>query len=142
MIYADLATVFAILVQNLTLSFLTLLAGRLILGLVVGINSVVIPKYIYSVSPVFMAGSVGSLHQLFTLVGVTIGFAMSFAVTGTGQAWRVLLGLPAITCLGRMYLLNYAYTYDIPAHRLKDAIVRKLEDYYYRVLQYNADEDD
>ena len=56
MIYLDIAAIFSIFIQNCALSFIPLLAGRLILGVVIGINSIVIPKYIYSVCPLSMTG--------------------------------------------------------------------------------------
>lgn len=80
MVLMDIMTILAILIQDISLAFWCLLLGRLVLGFAVGINSGLVPQYIYSVTPTALAGSVGSLHQVFLMVGVAFGYTLGFLI--------------------------------------------------------------
>lgn len=109
MVIIDIITIMAILVQDIKLGFWTLLLGRLVLGFIVGINSGLVPQYIYSVTPTALAGSVGSLHQVLLMVGVALGYTLGFLIdpnnVGDATNWRILISFPIITCLIRSILL-------------------------------------
>lgn len=51
MVIMDVLTILFIIIQDIGLSFLPLFIGRLFLGFIVGINSGLVPQYIYSVTP-------------------------------------------------------------------------------------------
>lgn len=137
MVLMDVLTILSILIQDISLTLAPLLIGRLFLGFIVGINSGLVPQYIYSVTPTELAGSVGSLHQVFLMVGVAIGYCFGFIISpdlATDQVrWRILLSFPILTCFIRSFFLLLVVPYEIPSHRMKDKEIKRLEKYYYKI---------
>ena len=130
MVFLDIATILSILIQDISLTFWPLLIGRLLLGFIVGVNSGLVPQYIYSVTPTALAGSIGSLHQVFIMVGVAMGYTLGFLIdpqnTSDELNWRILISFPILTSACRAILLVTLLPYAIPAHRTKDKAVQRL----------------
>jgi SP family galactose:H+ symporter-like MFS transporter len=88
-------------------SFGTLLVGRVIVGLGIGLASTTVPVYISEVSPPKARGWQVSLFQLAITVGILVAYLVDYAFAGSG-AWRWMLGLAAvpglILGLGMLYL--------------------------------------
>lgn len=130
MVILDIATILSILIQDISLTFVPLLLGRLILGFIVGLNSGLVPQYIYSVTPTALAGSIGSLHQVFIMVGVAMGYTLGFLIdplnTEDPINWRILISFPILTSAIRATLLLTLLPYAIPSHRTKDKAVKRL----------------
>ena len=124
MVVMDVLTILSIIIQDISLSLAPLLIGRLFLGFIVGINSGLVPQYIYSVTPTELAGSVGSLHQVFLMVGVAVAYCFGFIINPTlvtdSIRWRIVLSLPILTCMVRSFFLLLVVPYEIPSHRMKD----------------------
>jgi hypothetical protein len=51
MIWLDLAAILSLAIQCINLSFFPLFVGRLMIGVIVGFNHGLVPKYIYAVTP-------------------------------------------------------------------------------------------
>jgi predicted MFS family arabinose efflux permease len=51
MIILDIISILSILIQCISLNFMPLFIGRLLIGIIVGFNSGLVPKYIYGVCP-------------------------------------------------------------------------------------------
>jgi sugar porter (SP) family MFS transporter len=88
-------------------SFQSLLTGRFITGLGVGIVSMAVPLYIAEMSPPEHRGALVSLNQLCVTIGILIAYLVSFSYSGEG-AWRSMFGfafLPiAIQFLGLFFI--------------------------------------
>lgn len=69
-----------------------LLAGRLVVGIAIGISSVVSPLYISEVAPADVRGALVSLYQFAITVGILAAFLIDYALAGDG-AWRLMLGI-------------------------------------------------
>ncbi|HLB52163.1 MAG TPA: sugar porter family MFS transporter [Chlamydiales bacterium] len=67
----------------------SLLVGRFIAGLGVGIASVVVPLYIAEIAPPEKRGILGSLNQLFIGIGILIAYLVSFSYLEEG-GWRTM----------------------------------------------------
>jgi MFS family permease len=80
MIFLDLAAILSMFIQDYHLSFVPLFTGRFILGIIIGINSGLIPQYILAITPKTLIGSVGCLHQAMLTVGITFGYGLGFTV--------------------------------------------------------------
>lgn len=110
MIVMDMLSIIGMIIQDFHLSFWCLFIGRLILGFTVGINSGLVPQYIYSVTPTALAGSIGSLHQVFIMVGVASGYTLGYLINPNNINdqinWRILLSFPILTCSIRSIALS------------------------------------
>ncbi len=51
MVILDLCAILSIMIQCLSLSFTPLFFGRIMVGMIIGLNSGLIPRYIFGVTP-------------------------------------------------------------------------------------------
>ncbi len=51
MVLLDLCAILSIMVQCIDLSFFPLFLGRILVGMIIGLNSGIIPRYIFGVTP-------------------------------------------------------------------------------------------
>ena len=66
---------------SLEIKYLTIL--RFLIGITIGISSVIVPIYLTSIAPMQIKGRLGSLNQLFLTVGIAIAYAMGLLMKGT-----------------------------------------------------------
>lgn len=82
-----------------------LVAARILIGLGVGLSSMVVPMYAAEVTPARHRGAVVSLFQLAITVGILAGYAVPLALHGASSwaaSWQAMLGggiLIALACL-------------------------------------------
>ena len=78
--------------------FIVLVIGRFVVGLGVGLASLLVPLFITEISPKEIRGSIGVLNQLFITVGILAAFIVNFAFAKTpvNYNWRVMFGLAII----------------------------------------------
>ncbi|MDR6335951.1 SP family galactose:H+ symporter-like MFS transporter [Xanthobacter flavus] len=84
-----------------------LVAARILIGLGVGLSSMVVPMYAAEVTPARHRGAVVSLFQLAVTIGILLGYAVPLALTGHAT-WAQMLGggvLIAGACAGAVLLL-------------------------------------
>ncbi|MCZ3366429.1 MULTISPECIES: sugar porter family MFS transporter [Methanobacterium] len=103
------ATIFGIgaIFTALTPEVYALIAGRIVVGIAIGIASFIAPLYIAEVAPVSIRGALVSLNQLAITVGIVISYLVDFAFAPSG-GWRWMLGLavvPSIILGIGMYLM-------------------------------------
>jgi sugar porter (SP) family MFS transporter len=72
-----------------------LVGSRFVIGLGVGIASVVVPLYLTELAPKHLRGGLTSLMQLLVTVGILLAYVTDYALSGAG-AWRWMLGLGAV----------------------------------------------
>lgn len=91
------AVVFAVgaLVAALAPSAAVLVAGRIVLGLAVGLASVIVPLYIAEMSPPEIRGLLVALNQLMITVGILLSYVVGYAFAGA-ENWRAMLGLAVV----------------------------------------------
>lgn len=80
MVLLDICAIFSILIQCINLSFMPLFCGRIIVGMIIGLNSGIMPRYIFGVTPKQMAGSLAFLTQVLFTIGVTLGYLLGFII--------------------------------------------------------------
>jgi sugar porter (SP) family MFS transporter len=88
-------------------SIRSLIAGRIIVGLGIGLASGTVPVYISEVSAPEDRGWQVSLFQLAITIGIVLAYLVDYALAPT-HAWRLMLGLavvPAIVFGGGMWFL-------------------------------------
>ena len=82
----------------LTPDVYALIAGRIVVGIAIGIASFIAPLYIAEVAPVNIRGALVSLNQLAITVGIVISYLVDFAFAPSG-GWRWMLGLAVVPSL-------------------------------------------
>ncbi len=79
----------------LTPDVYTLIAGRIGVGVAIGMASFIAPLYIAEVAPVNIRGALVSLNQLAITVGIVVSYLVDFYFAATG-GWRWMLGLAVV----------------------------------------------
>ena len=73
----------------------SLIAGRVVLGLAIGVASFTAPLYLAEVAPEYIRGAMVSLYQLMITIGILVAFLSDTAFSYGGN-WRWMLGVIAI----------------------------------------------
>jgi SP family galactose:H+ symporter-like MFS transporter len=100
-ILAAIVFVWGAIGTALTPTITWLILGRIVVGIAIGMASIVAPLYISELSPSRIRGSLVSLNQLAITIGIIISYLVDYALADV-QGWRYMLGLAAIpaTILG------------------------------------------
>src|ERR1039457_3895305 len=85
------ATVFGIFAVLTGLANTTplFLIGRFMVGVAVGVTSMITPLYIAEISPPAIRGALVQLNQLMISVGVAVAYAVAWLLSDTGN-WRMM----------------------------------------------------
>lgn len=74
----------------------TLILFRLLAGIAVGADSVIGPMYISEMAPAETRGRLVSFQQFAVVIGILIAYAADYLLLDLEQAWRWMLGVPAL----------------------------------------------
>ncbi|XP_042425080.1 probable plastidic glucose transporter 1 [Zingiber officinale] len=89
-----------------------MLWGRFLVGLGIGANTVLVPLYISEVSPTKYRGSLGSLCQIGTCLGIIASLALGIPSESDSHWWRVLF---YIACTpGLILILGMQFAVESP----------------------------
>lgn len=94
----------------LTPEVYSLIVGRIVVGIAIGMASFIAPLYIAEVAPYNIRGALVSLNQLAITVGIVVSYLVDFAFAPSG-GWRWMLGLavvPSIVLGVGMYFMPYS----------------------------------
>jgi sugar porter (SP) family MFS transporter len=86
--------VFAVL-QGIAPSIAVLDSARFLLGVAIGISTVVAPVYIAESAPARIRGALIVGYQVATVVGIMVAYFVAWALAGGGH-WRWMLGISAV----------------------------------------------
>lgn len=73
-----------------------LLVGRFLVGLAIGVASMLTPLYLAEIAPASDRGAIVSLNQLCITVGILVSYLVGFALASFPHGWRWMLGLGAL----------------------------------------------
>ena len=73
-----------------------LLLGRFLVGLAIGVASMLTPLYLAEISPARDRGAIVSLNQLCITGGILVSYLVGFALAGASGGWRWMLALGAL----------------------------------------------
>jgi sugar porter (SP) family MFS transporter len=73
-----------------------LMVGRFIVGVAIGVASMLTPLYLAEISPTASRGAATSVNQLCITGGILISYLVGYAFAGVGDGWRWMLGLGAV----------------------------------------------
>lgn len=105
-------------------SIVTLLWGRFVVGVAIGVSSYSAPLYIAEVAPAKHRGALVSLNQLSIAIGLLLAYGVDYWFAGE-QDWRMmfLTGLiPAVGLLCAMFLLPNSPRWVAMRGRLTEAM--------------------
>ncbi|KAH9302071.1 hypothetical protein KI387_013654, partial [Taxus chinensis] len=86
---------------------LILIAGRLLVGLGVGIASITAPIYIAEVSPSEIRGALVSTNTLMTTAGQFLSYLVNLGFTEVPGTWRWMLGAAAIPAIVQFVVMLF-----------------------------------
>ncbi|UDL94664.1 sugar porter family MFS transporter [Lichenihabitans sp. PAMC28606] len=73
-----------------------LLIGRVVVGVAIGVSSMLTPLYLSEMAPAKNRGVIVSLNQLFLTVGIFVSYLVGYGLSGVHEGWRWMLGLGAV----------------------------------------------
>jgi sugar porter (SP) family MFS transporter len=73
-----------------------LLIGRFIIGIAIGVASMLTPLYLAEIAPTASRGAITSLNQLCITIGILISYLVGYAFAEVDHGWRWSLGLGAV----------------------------------------------
>ena len=91
-----LAFVIGALLSAAADSVAMLLVGRLLIGIAIGVASMLTPLYLAEIAPAASRGAVTSLNQLCIVLGILASYMVGYAFATTPEGWRWMLGLGAV----------------------------------------------
>ncbi|WP_419995174.1 sugar porter family MFS transporter [Streptomyces boninensis] len=85
-------------IVSLAGGYLTLMAGRIVLGLSVGAASATVPVYLSEISPIKIRGRLLTLNQLMITIGILVAYCVNLVFAGS-EAWRSMFAVGAVPAL-------------------------------------------
>lgn len=104
-------------------SVTALIAGRVILGLGIGIVSVSVPIYLAEISPARIRGRIGALTQLMIASGILLSYVAGYALA-PWQAWRWMVAIalvPAVVLVLGIWVLPESPRWLLTRGRIEEA---------------------
>ena len=83
------------LMMSFSLGFTSLVVGRVVVGLGVGMASMVVPMYIGEVSPKEYRGRLVTINVLTITAGQLIAYLIAWGLTDSKNGWRWMFGISA-----------------------------------------------
>ena len=84
------------LVIALANSYEVLLLGRLVVGIAVGLASMIVPAYLAEISPKELRGQLVTVNVLLITGGQLAAYIVSVCLASVPNGWRIMMGLAAI----------------------------------------------
>jgi sugar porter (SP) family MFS transporter len=88
-------------------TFLSLVLSRFVIGLGIGLSSSTVPTYLSELAPARWRGAMGSLNQIFIVLGILIAFMVGYFLGPTAN-WRAMFAgalVPAAILLAGLVVL-------------------------------------
>ncbi|KAF5202734.1 Plastidic glucose transporter [Thalictrum thalictroides] len=90
----------------------TMIIGRLLAGIGIGISSALVPLYISEISPTEIRGALGSVNQLFICVGILAALVAGLPLAGNPLWWRTMFGVAVVPSI--LLALGMAFAPESP----------------------------
>ena len=98
-------------------SLWVLICGRLVVGIGIGIGSMVVPMYISEISPPEQRGTLVTINNVFCPGGQFVAACVSAALAESPNGWRWMFGLGAVPAL--IQLVGFMFMPESPRWLLK-----------------------
>jgi MFS family permease len=110
-------------------TFFTLIIGRSIQGICVGLYSAIVPLFINEYAPLEIAGRLGAINQLMIVSGIVLTNVIALFVTNRvvpenpiisdfpiWSSWRIIFGLPLVIAVVQILLLLLVFKNETPRY--------------------------
>ncbi|PPR81592.1 hypothetical protein GOBAR_AA39125 [Gossypium barbadense] len=77
----------------------TMIIGRFLAGIGIGISSAIVPLYISEISPTEIRGALGSINQLFICIGILAALVAGLPLAGNPLWWRTMFGIAIVPAI-------------------------------------------
>ena len=122
MIIMDVLTIIGCALSVIANPYLIIL-GRVLCGIITGVNYMVIPLYVREISPPNMSGRAGSYFRIFFTLGIFITFLIALGLqkpaNSNDELWRVIFALPCVFALSRTIIFLGWLKLDTPKYYLE-----------------------
>ncbi|KAI7867955.1 general substrate transporter [Spinellus fusiger] len=95
------------LLLALARSYPVLLLGRLVVGLGVGMASMIVPVYVSELAPKNIRGRLTTLNTLVITFGQVVAYIMNIAFANVDEGWRYMFGIAAIPALFQFIIMPF-----------------------------------
>ncbi|XP_048034642.1 LOW QUALITY PROTEIN: solute carrier family 2, facilitated glucose transporter member 12 [Megalobrama amblycephala] len=123
-ILTALLCVLGTLLSVCVVSFWTLVIGRMLVGMAVALSGTASCLYAAEVAPATWRGRCVCVYELMVVLGMLLGFGLSWAFAGVPDGWRFTFGgvlFPALLQAGIMPLLPQSPRFLLAQQREKEA---------------------
>ncbi|KAL0090295.1 general substrate transporter [Phycomyces blakesleeanus] len=103
-------------------SYGVLLLGRLVVGVAVGVASMIVPVYVSELAPKHIRGRLTTLNTLVITFGQVIAYVMNIAFASVDNGWRYMFGIAGIPALFQFIIMPF-----LPESPRRLVITNKLE---------------
>lgn len=93
---AGLLFIAGALISAVAQGVLVLLIGRFLVGLAIGVASMLTPLYLAEIAPAGERGAIVSLNQLCITAGILVSYLVGYALAHASDGWRWMLALGAV----------------------------------------------
>ncbi|KAF5479914.1 hypothetical protein F2P56_000697 [Juglans regia] len=90
----------------------TMIIGRLLAGIGIGVTSAIVPLYISEISPTEIRGALGSVNQLFICIGILAALVAGLPLAGNPLWWRTMFGIAIVPSI--LLALGMAFSPESP----------------------------
>ncbi|XP_065848331.1 plastidic glucose transporter 4 [Euphorbia lathyris] len=90
----------------------TMIIGRLLAGIGIGISSAIVPLYISEISPTEIRGALGSINQLFICIGILLAMVAGLPLAGNPSWWRTMFGIAVVPAV--LLVLGMSFSPESP----------------------------
>ncbi|XP_059077710.1 probable plastidic glucose transporter 1 isoform X3 [Cryptomeria japonica] len=104
--------IFGALVSAEANSLNEMILGRFLVGLGIGANTVLVPIYISEVSPTKYRGSLGTISQLGTCVGLIVALALGVPCESDSHWWRAMFRIASV--IGCLLIIGMQFVAESP----------------------------
>ncbi|KAI9276419.1 general substrate transporter [Sporodiniella umbellata] len=106
-IVSSLVFIAGAIIMAVARSFGILLLGRIVVGLAVGIASMIVPVYVSELSPKHIRGRLTTLNTLVITFGQVIAYVMNIAFANVTDGWRYMFGIAGIPALFQFCIMPF-----------------------------------
>lgn len=105
-----------------------LLIGRLLCGMTVGVNSILVGLYIREICPLELSDVFGSFGNFTLNIGILVCFLLGLNCLSPEELdageknnwWRLMFGIPIVICMIRSLFILIFFNYDSPIYLLSN----------------------